>query len=99
MFKNLFTNIGKKIKLTAKIVCWVTMLASFIGGIALLIHGCAEVNSGWGSDAEAAMLVAIGLIISLVAPFFCWVGSFMMYGFGELIDKATEIAENTKKNS
>lgn len=95
----MFANIGKKIKLTAKIVCWVTMLVSFIGGIALLIHGCNEGNRGWGSDAEAAMLVAIGLIISIVAPFLCWIGSFMMYGFGELIDKATEIAENTKKNS
>lgn len=90
MFKNMFTNIGKKIKLTAKIVCWVTMLASFIGGIALLIYSCVE-----GEDE----LIVVGLIVPLVAPFLCWIGSFMMYGFGELIDKATEIAENTKKNS
>lgn len=88
MFKNMFTNIGKKIKLTAKIVCWVTMLASFIGGIALLIYSCVE-----GEDE----LIIVGLIVPFVAPFLCWIGSFMMYGFGELIEKATEIAENTKK--
>jgi hypothetical protein len=27
-----------------------------------------------------------------------WIGSFFTYGFGELIEKTTEIANNTSKN-
>ena len=38
-----------------------------------------------------------GLIVLIVGPMFSWLGSLIMYGFGELIEKVTEIAENTKK--
>lgn len=88
MFKNMFTNIGGKIKLTAKIACWVSMVASFIGGIILLIYSIVEAEDE---------LIIVGLIVPLVAPFLCWIGSFVMYGFGELIEKTAEIAENTKQ--
>ena len=88
MFKNMFTNIAGKIKLTAKIACWVSMVASFIGGIILLIYSIVEAEDE---------LIIVGLIVPLVAPFLCWIGSFVMYGFGELIEKTAEIAENTKQ--
>lgn len=90
MFKNMFTNIGGKIKLTAKIACWISMVASFVGGIILLIYSIVEAEDE---------LIIVGLIVPLVAPFLCWIGSFVMYGFGELIEKTTEIAENTRNNS
>ncbi len=83
----MFANIGKKIKLTAKIACWITMATSFIGGISWFIYNCVE-----GEDE----LILVSLIVPIVAPFLCWIGSFVMYGFGELIEKSTEIAENTK---
>lgn len=38
----------------------------------------------------------VGLIVMIVGSFVSWIGSFFTYGFGELIEKATEIAENTK---
>ena len=84
----MFSNIGRKIKLTAKITCWISMVASFIGGSAWFIYNCVE-----GEDE----LILVSLMVSIVSPFLCWIGSFVMYGFGELIDKTTEIAENTKK--
>ncbi len=90
MFKNMFTNIGGKIKLTAKIVCWISMIASFVGGIILLIYSIVEAEDE---------LIIVGLIVPFVAPFLCWIGSFVMYGFGELIEKTAEIAENTRTNS
>lgn len=37
-----------------------------------------------------------GLLIMIVGSLISWVSSFFTYGFGELIEKTTEIARNTK---
>ena len=37
-----------------------------------------------------------GLLIMVVGSLISWVSSFFTYGFGELIEKTTEIARNTK---
>ena len=39
-----------------------------------------------------------GLLIALIGSLVSWISSFFMYGFGELIEKTTEIAQNTKKD-
>lgn len=39
----------------------------------------------------------LSIFILIVGPLFSWTSSFVMYGFGELIDKSTEIAKNTRK--
>ncbi len=41
-------------------------------------------------------LLFIGLFVVLLGCLFSWVGSFCLYGFGELIEQITQIAENTK---
>ncbi len=43
---------------------------------------------------EAVGLALFIIVIGCVAS---WVGSFLLYGFGELIDYTKEIADNTKK--
>ena len=40
----------------------------------------------------------IGLLIAIVGSLVSWISSFFTYGFGELIEKTTEIAKNTKKD-
>ena len=37
-----------------------------------------------------------GILVIAIGSLFSWVGSFCLYGFGELIEKTTEIAENTR---
>lgn len=76
----MFTNIGRKIKTVAKVSCLILMLASVIAGIIVIADG-------------NYALVGIGLLF--VGPFLMWIGSFMTYGFGELIEKVTEIEINT----
>lgn len=80
IFTKMFTNIGKKIKTVAKVSCLILMLASVIAGIIVIADG-------------NYALVGVGLLI--VGPVLMWIGSFMTYGFGELIEKVTEIAQNT----
>lgn len=38
-----------------------------------------------------------GLLIMIVGSLISWVSSFFTYGFGELIEKTTEISKNTKE--
>ena len=41
----------------------------------------------------------IGLLFIFFGPVVAWVLSWMLYGFGELIDRACEIADNTKNGA
>lgn len=79
----MFDNIGSKIKSLAKIVCWAGIIITVIAGIVLLASG-GDVSS------------PIGLVLVIAGPISSWIGSFFVYGFGELIEKTSEIAENTK---
>lgn len=79
----MFDNIGSKIKSLAKIVCWVGIIITVIAGIVMLASG-GDVSS------------PIGLVLVIAGPIISWISSFFVYGFGELIEKTSEIAENTK---
>ena len=78
----MFSNIGKKLKLLAKIVFIFLSSACVIGGIALV---AANID-----------LLIIAVPVLLVGPLFAWIGSWFLYGFGELVDKACDIERNTR---
>lgn len=73
----MFTNIGGKIKTLTGVVCWIGIVASVLLGVAGLFNG--EVLAG------LAMIVG-GVLAS-------WVGSFILYAFGELVENVAVIAE------
>ena len=41
-------------------------------------------------------LIPYGLLVMVVGPIVAWVSSWFLYGFGELIDKASDIERNTR---
>ena len=68
----MFDNIGAKIKMLAKVVCWIEIIGSIIAGIVVVANG---------HDLEA-----LGVGIMLGGSLFSWVGSLFIYGFGQLIE-------------
>ena len=76
----MYDNIGKKIKGLAVGVCVVEAIGAVICGILLCI------------EEEAFAYV----LISIFGPIVAWVSSWLLYGFGELIDRVCEIAKNTR---
>jgi len=38
----------------------------------------------------------IGVLLIVIGPFVAWVSTWLLYGFGEIIDKLTEIERNTR---
>ena len=76
----MYDNIGGKIKGLAKATFIVEAIASVITGIALWV----DTEEWW-----CALILFCGPIVA-------WVSSWLLYGFGELIDRVCEIAKNTR---
>ena len=76
----MYDKIGTKIKNLAKCCFIVEAIAAVITGIVLL----AELEELWC------------VAILLGGPVVAWVGSWILYGFGEIIDKLCEIERNTR---
>lgn len=93
----MYKNIGRKIKGFAKSICAIGIIASVIWGIFFIINVALSTEVLNGN-------VAIGIVISIISAvliitfgsLISWLGSLCLYGFGELIEKTAEIAENTK---
>ena len=81
----MFKNIGGKIKGLAKVICIVGIAISVVAGIGMI-----------GSGYNNAM-VGMGLAVMIVGSLVSWIGSFFAYGFGELIENTTVIAELAAK--
>lgn len=80
----MYDNIGGKIKGLAKWIFIVEIFAAIIGGIVLI------------ASAESVVAIPIALLVILGGIGAAYVCSVLLYGFGELIDKAFEIERNTR---
>ncbi len=77
----MFNNIGKKIK-TLTVVCFVLVLIGVVVyGVVLMVT---LRRQAW-----------IGLLVIAGGFLACWISSFFLYGFGELIESSEKTAENT----
>ena len=96
----MFNNIGGKIKTLAKVLCIIGIVLSIIWG--LITMSTSAIALSRGNDSEFVIVLAAflsGIFVAAIGSLLSWIGSFCLYGFGELIDKATEIAENTANSS
>ena len=78
----MFNNIGGKIKTLAKVLCWIGIAASVIGGLYTF--------------SESQLINPVGIILYLIidvlsGSLISWLSSLVLYGFGELIEKATSM--------
>ena len=76
----MFDNIGKKIKILAKVVCWLGITASGITAIRI-----------WGKSNWFQNTFLNGLTVLVLGCLAAWAGSFLMYGFGELLERTVSI--------
>lgn len=83
--KIMFENVGEKIKGYAKGLFIVQFVMYAIGGIVTLAV----------ADGEPGLIIA-GLVMLGLGWAIAWLNSVFIYGFGELIVKASEIERNTR---
>ena len=70
-----YDNIGKKIKRLAKYTCYAGIIIALSLGIALLFSPVTRIK-------------IIGGLVIVFLPILAWVQSWLVYGFGELVDAA-----------
>ena len=83
-----FEHIGGKIKILAKVICWIGIISSVIGGAVMMLNGLAFENSEevWGG----ILVIVVGVLVS-------WIGSFRLYGFGQLVENTDILAGQYRK--
>ena len=81
----MFKNIGGKIKGLAKVICIVGIAIYVVAGIGMICSGYNDT------------MVGMGFAVMIVGSLVSWIGSFFAYGFGELIENITVIAELAAK--
>ena len=77
----MFDNIGGKIKVLAQVVCWIGIICSALFGIIIVANG--------------KNFVFLGFMIMFVGSLLSWCSSFVLYGFGELIENSEIANSNT----
>lgn len=87
----MFTNIGGKIKGWAKVLCYLGIAVSVIMGIAIIVAGDSMGRYGYYGSGVSIGGVLGGLLVAVIGGFASWIGSFLLYGFGELIDSCNAI--------
>lgn len=82
-----FDNIGQKIKTVAKWSCWIEIALVWIGAaIAFIVLLTTDM---WP-------FIPLLLLAAIAVPFIIWVGYWMIYAFGELVDSNAIIAKQLK---
>ena len=83
----MYENIGRKIKGLAIIVFAIMAILSVVAGVFMLFRD----NGGF----------LIGILIAGIGILLSWIGTFFLYGFGQLIENTDILvyqAKNTSKN-
>jgi len=103
----MFSNIGEKIKKLAAIICWIGIICSLILGIVVVVAPN-SINYNYNyrvnvngttvaSSNNVAAQVVTGVILFVIGSLASWIGSFLLYGFGELVSNSKKIADSLKK--
>ncbi len=79
----MFSNVGGKIKILAKITAWIGIVICVIYGFVMLV--------------SVEDMALVGLLIMTVGSLLSWISALVLYGFGELVENSTIIAN--KKNT
>ena len=73
----MFDRIGEKIKIVAKVIFWLGVAVGFI-----VAYFVGEAGNNY-----------VGMFIFLVGILVSWLGTYLLYGFGELVDNSSKILD------
>ena len=99
----MFNNIGGKIKGLAKFMCWLGIILSVIAGVVMIIAAASSRSYTFDSYGEKITLstggsIVAGILIIVFGSLASWIGSFFMYGFGELVENSKKVADRVSKS-
>lgn len=81
----MFDNIGGKIKALAKIVAWIGIILSVVLGIVAMFSPVVYNGTAYKGILPGILIIIIGALGS-------WISSWVMYGFGQIIENTDKLA-------
>ena len=78
-----FHNIGGKIKGLAKFNFAFAAIVQLIGSVCLIVLGI--IAQSWG-------MILLGVVCLILDPIIAWISSWLLYGFGQLIENTDILA-------
>ena len=91
----MFENIGKKIKSLCKIVFYVLVSCSLLGGLICFISVFVSNNEPEFEQIFGGFFLMV--LICGLGVFFSWILVLFIYAFGELVDSGTILVKQNKK--
>lgn len=79
----LFANAGPKLQALAKIIFIIGLIIGEIIGISAIIAGAGSY--------DGELLITIGVVLVIISPLIAWIGSIVLYAFGELCENVNNI--------
>ncbi len=92
----MFKNIGKKIKSVAALAAGIIILLSVITAIVLFANAT-QYNDFFEIKTTNKTFIEMGIVCLLVGPILGFFDGWLIYGFGELIDKVCDIERAINK--
>lgn len=80
----MFRNIGKKIMSLARVISGIIIALFSIGGIIIIVEAVNKEEDG---------LIISGLLVIAIGILVAWLSSFMLYGYGQLIENTSKLNE------
>ena len=98
-WKSLWSNVGKKLKIVAKVFFVLMVIGCIVGGLVLLIKGSDMMSQVSGMEDEVAQPIKAaantfifgGLGIILVGPIVCLIAQWIFYAAAQLVDDVAAI--------
>ncbi|MBQ4119550.1 MAG: hypothetical protein IJD45_04080 [Clostridia bacterium] len=81
----MFKNIGSKIMKLAQIYCWIKIIISISVGLAMIILR-------YLFTYLSTLFLIYGILLIILGPLISWIGSFLLYGFGRLVENSDIIS-------
>lgn len=85
----MYNDIGKKIKTLAKVIAILGMIATVLLGLLSIISFDNQFRAE--EQAEHMDMLVSYIILLILGPLLSWIAGFVLYGFGELVDKMCDI--------
>lgn len=90
----MYSNIGKKIQKLAMVCAILGIIASIAIGSVLI-----KMSDGGYYFGTNETLLTIGIVVIVLGSILSWVLSFVLYGFGRLVENSDIIARQYRRNS
>lgn len=93
MFKNMYKNIGGKIKGLAKGLfiaqAIIYALSAFVGTIIAIVNSVVYETNPLLIVSYVLLGLILGFAIAVLGILLAWISTWVLYGFGELVEKVT----------